>query len=63
MNVASRMKAGDPRLLTGAVDATVIEKDGKYIAWTKTWEGPARPDFPGACADLSERLALERKSQ
>ena len=26
-----------------------------YVAWTPVWEGPARPDYAAAHADLTER--------
>lgn len=47
-------------LLSGQVAHAIIERDGKYVAWTRTWEGPARPDYPAALADL--RAQLERSA-
>lgn len=34
----------------------IIELQGKYIAQTHDWEGPGRPDYAAALADLRDRL-------
>lgn len=37
-----------------------VRKIGQwYVAWTPTWEGPARPDYMAASADLLDRLDKE----
>lgn len=28
----------------------------RYVAWFPTWEGPARPDYAAAFADMADRL-------
>jgi hypothetical protein len=53
------MKAGDPRLLTGLIKFAIVRHGDKYVAWSRTWEGPARPDFAAAAADLAERKRKE----
>jgi hypothetical protein len=30
--------------------------DWCYVAWTPIWEGPPRPDYAAALADLNDRL-------
>ena len=46
--------------LSGEFDCGIIALAGTterlYAAWTKTWEGPARPDRGAAIADLRERF-------
>ena len=47
--------------LSGEYDYGIIalrggDGDRLYAAWTKTWEGPARPDRIAALADLNGRL-------
>lgn len=51
---------GDPRLLTGLIKYAIVHHGNQYVAWTRTWEGPARPDWAAAWADLSE---WRRKNQ
>lgn len=46
-------------LLTGQIDAAVLEKGGAYVAWTKDWQGPGRPDLPAAKSDLLDRFDAE----
>jgi hypothetical protein len=41
----------------------VIEHNATYRAWTSTWEGPARPDFPTAMADLNDWLRARNRAQ
>lgn len=41
-------------LLTGKIDRAILQRGKHYIAWTKTWEGPARPDYAAALADLRD---------
>ena len=47
-------------LLAGEWASAVLKRDGKYVAWTRVWEGPARPDYPAARADLLDRIAARR---
>lgn len=54
-NRPGMIQAGDPRLLTGLIKRAVVRHGNQYVAWTRTWEGPARPDYPAAAADLAER--------
>lgn len=43
--------------LSGAYAVGILQhRDGKFSAWTRTWEGPARPDRLGAMADLRDRV-------
>lgn len=55
-----RMNPTAPELLSGKVDLAIVFRDEGYVAWTKTWEGPVRPDFPAAVADLRDRVELEK---
>jgi hypothetical protein len=32
-----------------------------YVAWTPVWEGPARPDYAAALADLNDKLRANLK--
>ena len=43
-------------LLSGEIHAAIIIRNRLFIAWTRAWEGPARPDYMGARADLLDRL-------
>lgn len=49
-------------ILAGKYDACIRIVQGHYVACTRTWEGPARPDALAAKADLRDRLALEATS-
>jgi hypothetical protein len=53
----NRVASGDisPRVVCH--DRGRAPRDWLYVAWTPVWEGPARPDYQAAQADLSERLA------
>lgn len=33
-----------------------VTRETCYVAWTPTWEGPPRPDYPAAAADLRGRI-------
>jgi hypothetical protein len=33
----------------------VQHSNGRYVAWFPTWEGPARPDYAAAYADLQDK--------
>jgi hypothetical protein len=33
---------------------------GVFVAYTPTWEGPGRPDYPAAMADLRDYLGGKR---
>ena len=50
------------RVLAGDITPRVVCHDNRppsqwlYVAWIPTWEGPARPDYQAAAADLNERL-------
>ncbi len=47
-------------LLSGRLDyAILVRKTGErqlFVAWSKTKEGPARPDFSEAAGDLGDML-------
>jgi hypothetical protein len=54
----------------GDISPRVVQHDTRdgalYVAWTPTWEGPARPEWCGAWADLCEhgrknKLAIMRR--
>lgn len=55
------------RLLDGQDYAPrIVERQGNhgatiYYAWFPTWEGPARPDYAAANADLLDRKAWENR--
>jgi len=43
--------------LSGDYDNGVIETPkNEYIAATRIWQGPVRPDYPSAQADLLDHL-------
>jgi hypothetical protein len=42
--------------LSGKVKFGIFKKNNLYVAWTKVWEGPGRPDHAAAEADLRDRL-------
>ena len=44
-------------LLSGKVESAVIVVRGAHVAWTKTWQGPGRPDHAAALADLMDHKA------
>lgn len=45
------------RLATGDIAPRVVEYPGSwYVAWTPIWEGPARPDWLAALADLNDKF-------
>lgn len=48
-------------LLSGKIDRAVIQDGKLWIAWTKTWEGPPRPDYAAASADLRDYLSRPRR--
>ena len=56
MQKIQELQAGDHKLLSGTVAEAIVRKNGYYIAWTPTWEGQARPDFPAALAYLMDHL-------
>jgi hypothetical protein len=47
-------------LQAGDIAPRVVEHDNRrpslYVAWTPVWEGPARPDYAAALADLNDRM-------
>ncbi len=48
-------------LLSGKLDYAILVRKPTghqqyFVAWSRTKEGPARPDFPAACADLRDML-------
>jgi hypothetical protein len=51
------------KLIAGNISPRVVLYDNRppsewvYAAWTPTWEGPARPDYQAAAADLREHLS------
>jgi len=53
----AKLQAGDlsPRIV---LHDNRAPSDWRYVAWTPTWEGPARFDYPAAAADLADRLRL-----
>lgn len=56
------------KLLAGNQSPRVVLYDNRppaewcYVAWTPTWEGPARPDYQAAAADLHEHLSAAARS-
>jgi hypothetical protein len=52
----ARISAGDitPRI----VERNTCTSNATYVAWTPTWEGPPRPDYAAALADLRDRARL-----
>ena len=42
-------------LLSGKVLFAVLKRREGYVAWTRTWEGPVRPEYMAARADLLDR--------
>lgn len=48
------------KLQAGDISPRVVLHDNRppsewlYVAWTPTWEGPARPDYRAAAADLRD---------
>jgi hypothetical protein len=44
------------QLLSGKVRLAILSHNHSYVAWTPTWEGPPRPDYPAAMADLRDRV-------
>jgi hypothetical protein len=46
------------KISSGDIRPRVVEHSGfsLYVAWTPTWEGPPRPDYAAAHADLMDRL-------
>ena len=50
------------KLQNGDISPRVVLHDNRapstwlYVAWTPTWEGPARPDYQAAAADLADKL-------
>jgi hypothetical protein len=42
-------------VLAGDIKPRVFQDAAGYVAWTPTWEGPPRPDYAAACADLADR--------
>jgi len=43
--------------LTGKHDHGIIERpQGGYVAATRTWQGPVRPEWTAAHADLMDKL-------
>lgn len=50
------------KVFAGDIRPRVVEhKNRRYVAWFPTWEGPARPDYAAAYADLVERRELEAR--
>lgn len=49
------------KISAGDISPRVVLHDNRppsewlYVAWTPTWEGPARPDYQAAAADLCEK--------
>jgi hypothetical protein len=43
-------------LLSGRLDYAILVCDQCFVAWSKTGEGPTRPDFLAAAADLRDML-------
>jgi hypothetical protein len=43
-------------LLSGKLDYAILVREPYFVAWSRTKEGPARPDFDAADADLSVML-------
>lgn len=51
------------KVFAGDIRPRVVErKASRYVAWFPTWEGPARPDYAAAFADLIERSRAEKIS-
>lgn len=48
----NRVFAGDIRPRVVEHTRHLEHKASRYIAWFPTWEGPARPDYAAAFADL-----------
>jgi hypothetical protein len=46
------------RVFAGDIRPRVVEHNWKYVAWTPTKEGPARPDYAAAYADLQDMLRI-----
>jgi hypothetical protein len=50
------------KIQAGDITPRVVQHDNRapgewlYVAWTPTWEGPARFDYQAAAADLREKL-------
>jgi hypothetical protein len=51
-----RLATSPEELLTGNYVGGVIKRQGMYIAWTRTWEGPARPEYMSARADFIDEI-------
>lgn len=49
-------------LLSGELESAVLVRGGQYVAWTRTWEGPSRPDLPAAKADLADVHAYQSRT-
>jgi hypothetical protein len=44
-------------VLGGDTRPRIFKDQGGYVAWTATNEGPLRPDFAAAAADLLDMMA------
>lgn len=42
------------QLTSGNLTSAILLRQGQYVAWTPTREGPPRPDLPAAQADLRD---------
>jgi hypothetical protein len=51
-----RVMAGDitPRVVCH--DKHPHPSEWMYVAWLPTWQGPARPEYQSALADLNDKL-------
>jgi hypothetical protein len=41
-------------LMSGEIDYAILCRNDGYMAWSKTREGPIRPDFAAAVADVKD---------
>jgi hypothetical protein len=46
-------------MLSGKLDYAILVRNQCFIAWSRTKEGPARPDFLAASADLRDMLRID----
>ena len=51
-----RLREHIDKVFAGDIRPRVVEHESsRYVAWFPTWEGPARPDYAAAFADLNDR--------